>query len=160
MRTLLMAIAVAIGFGGMAEADPPKDTRWDRDKWELSKEMRDILMRKSFEKMRAQCMENYDKNKDGKIDEKEREAVRTAFVQRAAEFKKRMAEAQAKRAPEGHARAPQGHFRPPQAQARGPQGRFRPPQPQARGPKGHEPKGKGRPQGGDRDRDHGGHHRR
>jgi Ca2+-binding EF-hand superfamily protein len=65
MRALLMAVAVALCLGSVAQADPPKDSK-----------------RPSREEMKKKFMEKFDKNKDGKIDDREKEAIRAEFAKR------------------------------------------------------------------------------
>jgi hypothetical protein len=65
MKALLIAVAVALSLGSVAQADPPKDSE-----------------RPSREEMKKRFMEKFDKNKDGKIDDKEKEAIRAEFAKR------------------------------------------------------------------------------
>ncbi len=81
MKTLLIAVAVVIACSSLVQADPPK--RSDRGK------------RTGWEEMKKKFMEKYDKNKDGKIDDKEKKAIRAEWSARhkkhRAEFQKKMA---------------------------------------------------------------------
>ncbi len=63
MRVLLLAVAVVLSFGSLLRADPPDAG-------------------KRHEQMRKQFMEKFDKNKDGKIDEDEKKAIRAEFAKR------------------------------------------------------------------------------
>lgn len=65
MKALLIAVAVALSLGSVAQADPPKDSE-----------------RPSREEMKKRFMEKFDKNKDGKIDDKEKAAIRAEFAKR------------------------------------------------------------------------------
>jgi len=65
MRTLLLlTVAVVLGIGATARADPPSDKRPDR------------------EKCKKEFMAKYDKNKDGKLDECEKKAIRAEWAKR------------------------------------------------------------------------------
>ena len=75
MRVLLMAVAIAVGLCSVAQARPDEDSK-----------------RPNREEMKKKFMEKFDKNKDGKIDDKEKAAVREAFQQRAAEWMKERTE--------------------------------------------------------------------
>ena len=63
MKALLIAVAVALGLGSVAQADPPKDSE-----------------RPSREEIKKRFMKKFDKNKDGKIDDKEKAAIRAEFA--------------------------------------------------------------------------------
>jgi Ca2+-binding EF-hand superfamily protein len=81
MKNLLIALAVLIVCSSLAQADPAK--RSDRGK------------RTGRAEMKEKFMEKYDKNKDGKIDDKEKEAIRAEWSARFAkhrdEFQTKMA---------------------------------------------------------------------
>ena len=63
MRSFLIAMVVLFGFSSLVQADPPKrGERPDR------------------EEMHKKFMEKFDANKDGKIDDKEKAAIREAFA--------------------------------------------------------------------------------
>jgi Ca2+-binding EF-hand superfamily protein len=65
MRTLLMACVVVIGCSSLLQAAPPKEG--------------DHGKRPDREEMKKRFMEKYDANKDGKIDDKEKEAIRAEW---------------------------------------------------------------------------------
>ena len=68
MRVVLMAVVVLFGFSSLVQADPPK--RGPRGE------------RPDREEMRKKIMEKFDTNKNGKIDDEEKAAIREAFAKR------------------------------------------------------------------------------
>jgi Ca2+-binding EF-hand superfamily protein len=68
IATLVATCVVCIAIGPALAQGPSRSERW------------------------KQFMEKYDKNEDGKLDEKEREAVKMAFAENASEWRKKMGE--------------------------------------------------------------------
>jgi hypothetical protein len=68
MRIVVIAMVVLFGFGSLVQADPPKrGPQGDRP---------------DREEMRKKFMEKFDTNKNGKIDDEEKAAIREAFAKR------------------------------------------------------------------------------
>ena len=77
MRVLLvLAMGVVLGLGASAQADPPSRQRGGPNRGEMQKRM----------------VEKYDANKDGKLDDKEKEAIKAEFAKRREAMQKQMLE--------------------------------------------------------------------